>query len=535
VNRPSQVVSHMRKRIALIYGKDEFYDNPLAIEYLKAYCLQDPELAASVEIATLTFESTDEPSEVARQILDWSPCVVGASCYVWNTDKTLQVCGLLKDADSRILTVLGGPEVGHIPEEVLESSPCTDVAISGEGEEPFRHLLRKCAAGMSVSSILGTAVRKGHEIVSAKQRPPLDLACLPAIFHDGNREYLSSLHGKVLYETLRGCPHVCFFCDCGLTSRGQVRFFPIGRIRTELDFILTHQAARHLYLADSEINIDDQHAKHVLRIIRDLKKKHRWDGSVSFHLEISKEIDSELCDLICEVTSGIGIGVQSFNRDALLQMGRRWFDRGRFEENVERLEKHIRFVFQFIYGCPGDTYETFREGLKWAVDQGRDVWFDRLRVLPGTVYRHKPERFGLQFEPGRPNYALSTNTFSAEDFAEAESLKRGFLLYTFRDLVRLDALRAFMGLDTMQLVECFGQWCSENVPDLSLRFARADPPNLPKDFIKYLVSWIGTYVLSTRSVSWAEFSKLRDTVRRQFSYMAEPKSGTRSLASVSRS
>ena len=499
----------MKKRVALVYGKDEVFDNPLGLEYLKAYCAKDAWISQSIEFETFTFESSEPPSQVARRILELAPSIVAASCYVWNTDRILEVCQMLKQGNPGILTVLGGPEVGHTPEKVCKDCPYVDVVVSGEGEEPFRQLLRAFLSDSLPCCLPGTTVRIGSSILSQAGGPPLDLAALPYLFHKGNKHYISSLSGKVHYETLRGCPHVCFFCDWGVMNRGQVRLFPIERVRQELDYILSKSSVRHLYLTDSEINVDDQHAKQVLQTIKALRRKHGWHGAVTFHLELSREIDSELFDLICDVTSGIGIGVQSLNPEALFLMGRRWFNRHRFEQNVARLEKRLRLVFQFIYGCPGDNYGSFRQSLQWAVDKGREVWFDRLRVLPGTIYRHKPERFGLCFDPRRPNFVQSANTFSAEDICRAESLKRGFLLYTYRDVIQLGLLRDFLGLDTMQLLESFGEWCTLNVPELSLAYARSDPPNLPIDFVGRMSSWIGRFILSARTVSWDEYGGLK--------------------------
>lgn len=512
----------MKPRILLLYGKHEVYDNPLAIEYLRTYCLADPFLSSAADFEILTFEKDDDPAQVADRILKLPPAVLGASCYVWNTDDTLRVCDYVKRTAPSTLIVLGGPEVGHLSEEVCKSNSFVDVVVSGEGEATFLDLLTAHLSGLPIDSVSGLTRNVVGHVAKTKGRPTVDLAAMPVLFKEGSEDYISSLNGKVLYETLRGCPHVCFFCDWGVMSGGRVRFFPIERIRSELDFILRHDSVRHLYITDSEINVDDNHAKQVLRTINALKRKYRWDGTVTFHLEISKEIDTELADLICEATSGIGIGVQSLNESALYQMGRRWFNRKKFEENVARLEPHVHFVFQFIYGCPGDTYDTFRESLEWAVASGRDVWFDRLRVLPGTIYRRKPDRFELEFDRARPNYVLSANTFSPLDIDRAESLKRGFLLYTYREFVHMNALLDFLRMDTMELLESFGQWCSKNRPAESLALARTDPPNLPSNFFDTLGSWIGQFVLSASSVDWFDYQTIRNDVHKENSVSRQP-------------
>lgn len=502
----------MRQRVVLLYGKHEASDNPLALHCLATFCNRNSALAPSVEFQVVTFEHDDEACTTVEAIDELQPSMVAASCYVWNVEATLRICSALKLRNPRLPIVLGGPEVGHTPGDVLQECSAIDVIVSGEGEETFSQVISTHLAGRDFDAIPGTTVRSRRAVVTAPRRPSLDLTRCPLVYAENSGSYMSSLKGKALYETLRGCSHLCFFCDCGAVSRGRVRFFPVDRIRQELDFILQQDSIRHLYLTDSEINIDDDHAKQVLRILNDTKRRYRWDGAITFHLDLSKKIDDEMADLLCEATAGIGIGVQTFNEAALYQMGRRWFNRRIFQENVDRLENDIRFVFQFIYSCPGDTYETFSQSVRWAALSNRDVWFDRLRVLPGTVYRARPERFELEFERSRPNYVISTNTFSRSDMQRAEDLKRGFLLYTFRERLRLECLRDYLGLGMLQLLECFGSWCRRFVPDASLSFARADPVGLPRGFLHTLTTWIGEWILSRRAVGWSEYEKLREVI-----------------------
>ena len=508
----------------------EVYDNPLAAHCLDAYCSRDPDLAAEVDFAIVTFGSHEPAHEVAAKILDLRPWVLGVSCYVWNTDKTLTICDLVRAADPSVLIVAGGPEAGHVPGEICRECPAIDVVVTGEGEETFRHLLLAHLFRQPFDRIPGITFRlNAGKVVSNARRPTIDLASFPPLFGSGQDKYLSLLKQKVMYETIRGCPHVCFFCDWGVLTPGRIRTFPIARVERELSYILRNHPTTHLYLADSEINADDRHGKDLLRAVVRLKRELGWNGDVTFHLEISKDIDSEMADLLCEATNGIGIGVQSLNKSALYQMGRKWFDLERFDHNVRLLERDIHFVFQFIYGCPGDTYRTFFDSLRWAVDGDRDVWFDRLQVLPGTIYRHKRERFAIEFERQRPFFATSSNTFSASDMRRAESLKRGFHLYNFRNYIEFDALRDFLGLDSMELLEAFGEWCTAYQPNRSLTLSRTDPRTLPDGFLSELTGWIGAFVRSRRPITWADYSRLSEHLAGSRSAPAIPASSMAGL------
>jgi len=511
-----------RKTVVLLYGMLEAYDNPFGVHCLQVYCDHDPILASEVTFETLTFGPNEDAAQVAKKIIDLKPWVLGVSCYVWNADKTFEICDYVKSAGASVLIVAGGPEAGHVPTEICNECPGVDVVVTGEGEETFRQLLLARLAQQPWAGVRGITFRDEGKIICTPRQGSIDLASLPILFGPQQGKYLSGLKQKVMYETLRGCPHVCFFCDWGVLTPGRVRSFPIERIERELSFILKHRQFSHLYLADSEINVDDDHCKGLLRTLNRLKKEYAWDGAVTFHLEISKEIDSEMADLLCEATDGIGIGVQSLSKPALYQMGRKWFDIEKFQQNVERLESDIHFVFQFIYGCPGDTYQTFADSLKWAVQCDRDVWFDHLQVLPGSIFRNKHERFGIEFEKKRPFYLKSSNTFSASDVTRAENLKRGFLLYNFRKYIHFDSLSEFIGLEPMRLLEAFGEWCFTNHRDSSLAYARTDPRSLPENFLAVLAGWIGAFIQSRRSVTGSEYSKLQDSFAELGQFSTKP-------------
>jgi radical SAM superfamily enzyme YgiQ (UPF0313 family) len=520
-----------RKTVVLLYGMLEVYDNPFGVHCLQVYCSHDQILASEVTFEVVTFGLDEDPSQVARRILDLKPWVLGASCYVWNANKTLEICDYVKSSAGQLLVVAGGPEAGHVPAEILGECTGVDVVVTGEGEETFRQLLLARLAREHLGRVRGITYRHGSEVVRTPARASIDLGSLPALFGPQQRKYLSGLNQKVMYETLRGCPHVCFFCDWGVLTPGKVRSFPIERVERELSFVLKNHRVSHLYLADSEINVDDNHCKDLLRTLKRLKKEFSWDGAVTFHLEISKEIDSEMADLLCEATHGIGIGVQSLGKPALYQMGRKWFNVDTFQRNVERLEKDIHFVFQFIYGCPGDTYQTFADSLNWAVQRDRDVWFDHLQVLPGSIFRNKHERFCIEFEKKRPFYLTSSNTFSASDVARAENLKRGFLLYNFRKYIHFDSLSKFVGLEPMKLLEAFGEWGFKNHRDSSLTYARTDPRSLPENFLSELAGWIGGFIQSRRSVTSSEYSQLQDSLTDLGHIRMKPRSSAGDLRS----
>ena len=223
-----------RKTVVLLYGMLERHDNPFGVHCLQVYCGHDPILASEVAFEIVTFSLDEQPRDVARRILDLKPWVLGVSCYVWNANKTFEICNHLKAAVASTLIVAGGPEAGHVPNEVLEECPAVDIVVTGEGEETFRQILLAHLVGMQRETIRGISYRQDARVVRTPAQPSIDLGTLPALFAPPQEGYLSGLGHKIMYETLRGCPHVCFFCDWGVLTPGRTRSFPIERIEREL-------------------------------------------------------------------------------------------------------------------------------------------------------------------------------------------------------------------------------------------------------------------------------------------------------------
>jgi len=102
----------------------------------------------------------------------------------------------------------------------------------------------------------------------------------------------------------------------------------------------------------------------------------------------------------------------------------------KFLGGIEHLKAHeIEFELQLIYGLPGETTESFRRSLEFAVslDPPKLAVFP-LMVLPGTELWRKADVLGLEYEPTPPYYVKSHSTMSRDDIARGwdivEALQR---------------------------------------------------------------------------------------------------------------
>ena len=89
---------------------------------LAPWCLFSGVKAFGNEHNTKVMECTINSNiiDFAESILSEKPQILSFSCYIWNVEKTLEVCKYIK-SKSNIIIVLGGPEVAYRAKNVLEN------------------------------------------------------------------------------------------------------------------------------------------------------------------------------------------------------------------------------------------------------------------------------------------------------------------------------------------------------------------------------------------------------------------------------
>ena len=101
----------------------------------------------------------------AEQIINEAPDVVSFTCYIWNIEKTIELCKILKEKIGCAI-ILGGPEVSYRAENVLEQYPFIDFVLSGEGEKSFPKFLDTYTNKNDLINVCGLSYREKESIIS---------------------------------------------------------------------------------------------------------------------------------------------------------------------------------------------------------------------------------------------------------------------------------------------------------------------------------------------------------------------------------
>ena len=131
----------------------------------------------------------------------------------------------MKEINSSIVTVLGGPHCTCLPESVA-GYDSVDYVVVGEGEETIQELALKIQNREPVDSVKGLAYKVDGKVHRTPPRPFIeDLDSLPFPAKDLilNREWMHTDHYCNIFAT-RGCPYQCTFCSSQSVWSRKVRY-----------------------------------------------------------------------------------------------------------------------------------------------------------------------------------------------------------------------------------------------------------------------------------------------------------------------
>lgn len=410
----------------------------LANRNLRRYCLSHDDVADSVRFHLFDFDWKAFKETRSQSALRWSfvtgydatlkelmrlrPALVGFSCYLWNTETSLRLAHLIKQALPDTTIVLGGPDVGPRAQELLHRHPYVDLVVEGDGELPLLGLVRQHLHGRpAMENIPQLRFQSGSTfITTAPAADNVDMAQLKGVWDPPpTPELMDGWEWPyVLYETLRGCPYACSYCMYGKTPLNAKDPDLVVRELVEL-----LQEGRSVELIDPTFTTYVKRAKQILRAL----VEHTYDGTLTFEA-YPDSLDEEMVDLMARArVSFVGIGFQTLSADGLKAV-KRPKNLPRFERAVGLLRQHnIRYYVDLIYGLPRTTKEDFYATVDYLYDLDvESLTVYRLLGLPGSPMMDDTDEHGLVFNQLPPYEMLYSKTFSHDDVMECEAFQAAY-------------------------------------------------------------------------------------------------------------
>lgn len=396
----------MRVKVGLVQINHSFYGQsflPYSVALLQAYVEKFAHQPERFDFMLPIYKRLPV-AQILEALVDAD--VVGFSTYAWNGRISIEVARRLKDRNPNVVVVFGGPHVPDDAESFLRTNPFIDVAVHNEGERAFLALLEQYpaieAASIESASFVG---KDGCYHGGAKARRISDLDQVPSPFLSGVLDRLIAAHPEEswigLWETNRGCPFACTFCDWGSATASKVHTFALERLRAEIDWFSRHQI-EFIYCCDANFGILKRDVE-IAHYVAAKKRSTAYPKALSVQntknaIERAYETQKVLAD--AGLSKGVALSMQSLESETLINIKRGNISLNTYFELQRRFNRDgIDTYSDLILGLPGETYESFAEGADRLIASGQHtrIRFNNLSILPNSEMgsRSYRDRYGM--------------------------------------------------------------------------------------------------------------------------------------------
>ena len=372
------------------FSKQHYF--PYSVGIIQSYAQRHLSHPTAVEFLPPIF-ARGPVNEAVGQLKDAD--VVAFSCYVWNVRLSLAIAKALKAIRPGILTVFGGPQVpDRDTESFLRQNPCIDLACHGEGERVFTAILEHLAdRDWGQVRSLSLIDDRGRFLQTPLEERIMDFTEVPSPYLEGVFDGLISAHPEVqwvgLWETNRGCPFTCAYCDWGSATKNQVVARDVEDLYQEVDWF-SRRRVEFIFCCDANFSLLDQDLDIVRRVAAN-KARHGYPKALS--VQSTKNFTDrsyEIYRVMSEagLSKGVSLSLQSVHPETLEAIRRKNIPAETFRHAQERLTSlGIETFTDIILGLPSETYDSFVEGVCQTIENGQHnrIQFNNLSILPNAL------------------------------------------------------------------------------------------------------------------------------------------------------
>ena len=309
------------------------------------------------------------------------PDILLCSCYVWNWEITNMLAKRVKEKYPDCKVIYGGPQVplkyeGNVPTGWVENStgnffkdyPHVDVLVHQEGEYTIKNLFEKIVNNELITDVGGIETADFRTLA---QDRIWDLDTLPSPYlTDLVWDLIEPVEGVeyiAAWETNRGCPFQCTFCDWGSATKTKVRKWDMDKLFEEIEWFANNKIP-YIDCCDANFGIFTERDLSLAKKLSSEKKEKGFPGRIRPAWTKSSSdkvipVAKELLD--ADLLRAVTLAVQSLDPTTLEVIKRRNIKFDKFGELVQKFRNEkIENYTELIMGMPGETLSSYKIGLE---------------------------------------------------------------------------------------------------------------------------------------------------------------------------
>jgi len=317
----------------------------------------------------------ESPEHLADEILSLQPKIVGFSVYVWNVGLSREVAKIIKAKSPDTYITFGGPYSEYKEDsDYFKKHPYIDFTCQTDGYgEPFMNeLLYQIETDKDWLKVPFMVMPdQSKNIVYGSPYAKRSFEWPRRIF-ERNTDYISWAHKiknpnitmMATYETHRGCPYGCVFCEWSGGINSKVAFKPTDMILEDIRWLIETRSIDVFQFVEANYGQIDRDVDIIKEICR-LKSIHGRPYDVAFNgLSKSKKTNVyKINRLLAEskMLTDVKISIQNIDPLVLKNIDRydEPWEKQIPEHKILQKDFGLKIRAECIRGLPGTTIDSY--------------------------------------------------------------------------------------------------------------------------------------------------------------------------------
>ena len=293
-----------------------------------------------------------------------------SSCYVWNWEITLELAKKVKQVNPNCLIIFGGPQVPNRSNDFFEKYPFVDILVHGEGEIVLENILLEFKNGENFSNISGIETK---DFLNKPQPRINDVNILPSPYlTDVVWDLVEEKPGIkyiAAWETNRGCPYPCTFCDWGSLTASKLTSWSEEILFKEIEWFAKNKIT-YIDCCDANFGIFQKRDHNLAKKLKEVSLEKGFPER--FRAAWAKFASEKIIPIAKTLQDGgvlkaVSLALQSLDETTLETVKRANIKFDKYSEltGIFR-ENGIPTYTELIMGLPGETLEDYFETVKTA-------------------------------------------------------------------------------------------------------------------------------------------------------------------------